>query len=377
MIGIVVLGTVAMDSGILLLLLERWRGTRRPAWSQLSAASMGRIGPMLDRIAQVESERAHLDHAIDTALPERSGTGHDEDAPTSREVVDAYAVAEARLVALSAAHLHGAPSATLSRFVELSRGIGHDLDDDWDPHADELAALSVALRDLHVPPSDVEPPGCTPWESAADGYRTQRRRRATDARIALLGHLNAVRNALRTERRQLALSSEQSTADLDEVNRELRRAIVARLDSLRPLLVEGHRRLALPKRDRTTLAGQLASAARQLAAADALARTSPLASLRALAAVQLPSTPGLARDAAFATGCRAVEAGLRVCAARGDAELSRQIEDYAKAIDVHLDKLLTAVIGKTHERRRLHHTAFRSALAAADRVTLAAARAHV
>jgi hypothetical protein len=298
MIGIVVIGTIVMDSGILLLAWERWRAARRPASKWLSPASMGRIGPLLEHIAAVEDEMVRLDRAIDSASPEQPESDHEHHPPTCDELAEAYTSAGARLVALSSAHLHRPPSDALKRFVAFIPDLGHDLDD--------------------------------------------------DARLALLRNLDAVGDALREDSRQFGPPSGQATADLEEVGRELRRAVVARLDSLRPLLVKGRRRV-LRKRDRAMLVEQLTGAARQLAAADALWRTAPLESLRALAAIQLPAPAARPPDAVFATGCRTVEAGLRVCAAHGDACLSLQIAHYAAAIDEQLDRLHTAVAAETKE----------------------------
>jgi hypothetical protein len=297
MIEIILVGTIVMDCGILLLTLDRWTGTRRPTPRWLSPASMGQIGPMLDHIAAVESRMASLDSAIGLVLPDRPETDHERDAPTCDDVADAYTCAGARLVALCSAHLRRPPSAALNRYTELCRHIGHDLGD--------------------------------------------------DGRAALLRDLDAAGEALRADGRRLGPPSGQTAADLDEVNRELRRAVVARLDDLRPLLVKGRRGSALSKRERATLVEQLASVASQLAAADALARTAPLASLRALAALHLPAPTDRPLDVAFVTGCRAVEAGLRVCAARGDAGLSMQIGQCAAAIDTQLDRLHAAVASHT------------------------------
>lgn len=305
MIGIVVLGTAVMDAGILLLLLERWMVSRRPRWSQLTAASTGRVGTLLDHIAQVDDETARLDHAIDVALPERPEDDRLQDAPTRVEVVDAYTSAGARLAALSDAHLRRSPSTALRRFVELGSGLG---DDDRDLHAEDLTAL--------------------------------------------LGHLHRAGDALRAERRRPGPGFGLADGDLHEVHRELRRTVVARLDSLRPLLIGGRRRRRLREPDRAMLVEQSTRAARQLAAADVLARRSPLASLRALAALQLPTAACLPPDTAFVRGCRVVEAGLRVCVAQADAGLSRQIAHCAVAIDAHLTRLHAVVTAESRERRR-------------------------
>lgn len=309
MMVIVVLGTVVMDSGILLLAWDRWKGTRRPTSRRRGPGPMGRIGQMLEHIAAVEEQIASLEHAVDTVLPE---TGHEQHAPTPDDVAQAYTAAAARLVALFNTHFHRPPSSALNRFVAISRDLGQDPDHDLDP--------DVALM-----------------------------------------RLDAIGEALRADSRRVGPPSGQRAADLDAVYRELRRAVVLRLDSLRPLLVRRRRRRVLRRHERAALVEQLAGAARRLAAADALSRRTPLAALRALAALRLPTSVEMPPDAAFSTGCRAVEAGLRVCAARGDACLSLRITQLAAAVDTYLDALCDA-IAATDGREMAPSPALRSAL---------------
>jgi hypothetical protein len=377
MTGYIVLGTILMDLGILLLLLERWKAVRRPALSRVSAASIGRIGPMLGHIAQVEDEMAALDRAIGALLPERVASGSKRLVPGSVEIALAYRSASAQLVAISGAHLRRSPSHAVGRFGALSQDIGRDLDDQWDPHADEFVALTIALRDLHLSRSNVEALGLTPWETAAERYVVERRQRAAAARSAVIGHLDAVGDAIRADRARLGPTSSQTAGFLGEVDRELRQAVVARLDLIRPLLETKRRRGApcLRTRDRKVLVQFMASAMRQVKAADALATDAPLSSLRMLAALELPSGGGLPLDTAFRAGCRAVEAGLHVCVKHTDGVLATQITHYGSTIDAELDRLQTAVTAEAQERRRLHDEAFRSVLEAADGVTLAVARA--
>ena len=377
MIRYVVLGAILMDSGILLLLLERWKAVRRPALSRVSAASLGRIGPMLGHIAQVEDEMAGLDRAIDALLPPRAASGVKPTVPGSVEIALAYRSAGAQLASISGAHLRRSPSPAVGRFGALGQGIGSDLDDQWDPHSEELVALSIALRDLHLSRSNVEALGVTPWETAAERYVVERRQRAAAARSAVIGHLDAVGDAIRADRKRLGPTGSQTAGYLGEVNRELRQAVVARLDAIRPLLEARRRRgaVCLRRRDREVLVSFMVSAMRQIKAADAAAAGAPLPSLRMLAALELPSGGGLPPDTAFRAACRAVEAGLRVCARHSDGVLAAQITHYGTTIDAELDRLHTAVTTEAQERRRLHDEAFRAVLEAADGVTLAVARA--
>ncbi len=399
MIGYVVLGTILMDLGILLLLAERWKAVRRPALNRVSAASIGRIGPMLGHIAQVEDEMAGLDRAIDALVsprvaagskptvpgnvgvglrpnvPGRVANGAKPTVPGSVEIALAYRSAAAQFAAISVAHLRHSPSPAVARFGALSQDISSDLDDQWDPHADELVALSIALRDLHLSRSNVEALGVTPWETAAEQYVVERRHRAAVARTAAIGHLNAVGDAIRADRERLGPTRSQTAGYLREVNRELRQAVVTRLDAIRPLLETKRRRGAasLRRRDRKMLVQFMASAMRQIKAAD---KTDvPLPALRMLAALELPSGGGLPPDTAFRAACRAVEAGLRVCVRHSDGVLAAQITHYGTTIDTELDRLHAAITTEAKERRRLHDEAFHAVLEAADGVTFAVARA--
>lgn len=325
---LVVLGAVLMGSGIVLIFVPRRSKSPRQAWNEFSAASLGRIGRLLDHITRIDGELAGLERAIDAVIPVRS----EDEISTAccDEVATAYADACSRLVELSRVNLRAVPSTALMRFTELSGAIGQGHD-------------------------------------ALDNGR-----HTSATCISLLRHLDAVGSAIQSDRRRLRLASEPTDVLLRELACALRIALTTHLDTLRTAL--GRRRpgtaRALRKRDRAALAAYLDHTQTQLNAGDWLARGDPLAALQALAALPLPLIVGVPPDTAFATACGAVEAGLRVSAAGRDACLDERTAHYGAVVDRHLRDLLTTVAAAAQERRRLDHASPRPTQAEGE--TLAA-----
>ncbi len=196
---LVVLGAVLMGSGILLIFVPRRSGSTK-AWSEFSAASLGRIGRLLDHITRMDGDLACLERAMDAVIPEHT----EEKINTARcdDVAAAYAEACHRLVELTRVNLRTVPSAVLMRFTELSSAVGQ---------------RTHAL--------DHEPPGCATCSS-------------------LLRHLDAIGIAIRTDRRRLRLASEPADVLLRELACALRIALTTHLDTVAVALAKrrsGHR----------------------------------------------------------------------------------------------------------------------------------------
>lgn len=311
---LLVLGAVLIGSGIVLICAPRRSGSTK-AWAEFSAASLGRLGRVLDHITRIDGDLAGLERAMDAVIPAR--TEDEISMACCEEVATACAEACHRLVELARVNLRAVPSTALTRFTELSGALG---------------------QRSHAP--DHGPHTCATC-------------------ISLLRHLDAVGNAIRTDHQRLRPASEPTDVLLRELACTLRIALTTHLDTLRVALAKrprGKRRggtaRASRKRDRAALEECLDHAQTQLKALDRLASGDPLAALQALAALPLPIVVGVPRDT-LAAACSVVATGLRVSAAGRYACLDERIAHYAAAVDRHLRDLLTTVATETEKSRRL------------------------
>ncbi len=329
--SLVAFGVILMAAGAVLVALQRKRTPHLRLSDIMTADVDGDLAPLFMRIGQIDAARGRLDHAIDTVVPVRNGHWAP---PTHATVVHAYAVARDRLTDFSRIYLRRPPSGPLARFAALSRCV------------DETLAQEEG-----------------PWQAPAEDG--QGARPVVDPREDLLQRLEFLGGALRWDRRRLPAAA-PAGSEMGAVVRELRQAVLAYLDALRPLLTRRRRGPVRSRKKRALLAQTIFLAEKEVAAADGLlARGAPVEAVRTLAGVRLRRVAGPTADAAFTTACRTAVAGLREEAAAREAALEELVGQCGAVLDQHVDALLTAVAADAEGRRLLHRAALRSVRAAA------------